>query len=40
MVSEPFFYPLFVIRDSALRIGDYAADIAEVTIDKAFKPER
>ncbi len=39
-VSEPFFYPLFVIRDSALRIGDYAADIAEVTIDKAFKPEK
>ncbi len=37
-VSEPFFYPLFVIRDSALRIADYAADIAEVTIDKAFKP--
>lgn len=37
-VSAPFFYPLFVIRDSALRIGDYAADIAEVTIDKAFKP--
>lgn len=37
-VSEPFFYPLFVIRDSALRIGDYAADIAETTIDKAFKP--
>lgn len=40
MVSAPFFYPLFVIRDSALRVGDYAADIAEVTIDKAFKPER
>ena len=39
-VSEPFFYPLFVIRDSALRIGDYAADIAEVTIDKAFKPKK
>jgi len=39
-VSEPFFYPLFVIRDSVLRIGDYAIDIAEVTIDKAFKPER
>ncbi len=39
-VSEPIFYPLFVIRDSILRIGDYAADIAEVTIDKAFKPER
>jgi len=37
-VNEPFFYPLFVIRDSALRIVDYAADIAEVTIDKAFKP--
>ena len=39
-VSEPFFYPLFVIRDSVLRIGDYAIDIAEVTIDKAFKPEK
>ena len=39
-VNEPIFYPLFVIRDSILRIGDYAADIAEVTIDKAFKPER
>ncbi len=39
-VSEPFFYPLFVIRDSVLRIGDYAADIAEVTIDKAFKPKK
>lgn len=37
--SAPFFYPLFIIRESALRIGDYAADIAEVTIDKAFKPE-
>ena len=36
----PFFYPLFVIRDSALRIGDYAADIAELTIDKAFKPKK
>jgi phosphate uptake regulator len=39
-VSEPFFYPLFVIRDSVLRIGDYAADIAEVTIDKTFKPKK
>ncbi len=37
--SAPFFYPLFIIRDSALRIGDYAADIAELTIDKAFKPK-
>jgi phosphate uptake regulator len=38
--STPFFYPLFIIRESALRIGDYAADIAEVTIDKAFKPSK
>ena len=37
-VSEPFFYPLFVIRDSVIRIGDYASDIAELTIDKAYKP--
>ena len=33
------FYPMFIIRESAIRIGDYAADIAEVTIDKAFKPK-
>ena len=39
-VNEPSFYPLFVIRDSAMRIGDYAADVAEVTINKAFKPKR
>ncbi len=38
--SAPFFYPLFIIRDSALRIGDYAADIAELTIDNAFKPKK
>jgi phosphate uptake regulator len=38
-VSEPFFYPLFVIRDSVMRIGNYASDIAELTIDKAYKPE-
>ncbi|MCB2172980.1 phosphate uptake regulator PhoU [archaeon] len=38
-VSEPFFYPLFVIRDSVMRIGDYASDIAELTIDKVYKPE-
>lgn len=37
-VAEPFFYPLFVIRDSVIRIGDYASDIAELTIDKAYKP--
>lgn len=37
-VSEPFFYSLFVIRDSVNRIGDYASDIAELTIDKAYKP--
>lgn len=37
-VSEPFFYPLFVIRDSVIRIGGYASDIAELTIDKAYKP--
>jgi phosphate uptake regulator len=37
--KEPFFYPLFVIRDSVMRIGDYASDIAELTIDKAYKPE-
>ena len=37
-VSEPFFYPLFVIRDSVIRIGAYASDIAELTIDKAYKP--
>jgi len=36
--SEPFFYPLFVIRDSVIRIGGYASDIAELTIDKAYKP--
>jgi phosphate uptake regulator len=38
-VSEPIFYPLFVIRDSVIRIGDYATDIAELTIDKAYKPK-
>ena len=38
-VGEPFFYPLFVIRDSVMRIGDYASDIAELTIDKVYKPE-
>jgi len=38
-VSEPYFYSLYVIRDSIMRIGDYAADIAELTIDKAYKPE-
>jgi len=37
-VSEPFFYPLFVIRDSVIRIGGYASDVAELTIDKAYKP--
>lgn len=37
-VREPFFYPLFVIRDSVIRIGGYASDIAELTIDKAYKP--
>jgi len=31
-------YPMFVIRDSVLRIGGYASDIAELTIDKAYKP--
>jgi len=39
LVSEPYFYSLYVIRDSVMRIGDYAADIAELTIDKAYKPE-
>jgi len=39
LVSEPYFYSLYVIRDSIMRIGDYAADIAELTIDKAYKPE-
>jgi phosphate uptake regulator len=38
LVSEPVFNPLFVIRDSVIRIGDFAADIAELTIDKAYKP--
>ena len=38
-VNMPFFYPLFVIRDSVMRIGDYASDIAELTIDKVYKPE-
>jgi phosphate uptake regulator len=38
-VGEPFFYPLFVIRDSVIRIGDYASDVAELTIDMAYKPE-
>ena len=38
-VSAPFFYPMFVIRDSVIRIGDYASDIAELTIDKAYKPD-
>ncbi len=38
-VNMPFFYPLFVIRDSVMRIGDYASDIAELTIDKAYKPK-
>lgn len=37
-VSEPFFYSLYVIRDSVIRIGNYASDIAELTIDKAYKP--
>jgi phosphate uptake regulator len=39
LVSEPYFYSLYVIRDSVMLIGDYAADIAELTIDKAYKPE-
>lgn len=30
--------PLFVIRDNLRRIGEYTADIAELTIDKAYKP--
>lgn len=38
-VNMPFFYPLFVVRDSVMRIGDYASDIAELTIDKAYKPK-
>ena len=38
LVGDPFFYPLFVIRDSLIRLGDYASDIAELTIDKAYKP--
>ncbi len=38
-VGDPFFYPLFVIRDSVMRIGDYASDIAELTIDKVYKPK-
>jgi phosphate uptake regulator len=38
-VSEPFFYSLFVIRDSVRRIGDLASDIAELTIDSVYKPE-
>jgi uncharacterized protein Yka (UPF0111/DUF47 family) len=38
LVSEPVFYPLFVIRDSVIRIGDFAADIAKLTIDKTYKP--
>ena len=38
-VSDPIFYPLFVIRDSVIRIGDFATDIAELTIDKAYKPQ-
>ena len=37
--NVPFFYPLFVIRDSVMRIGDYASDIAELTIDKVYKPK-
>ena len=39
IVGDPFFYPLFVIRDSLIRLGDYASDIAELTIDKAYKPQ-
>jgi phosphate uptake regulator len=39
LVGDPFFFPLFVIRDSLIRLGDYASDIAELTIDKAYKPE-
>jgi len=39
MVGDPYFYPLFVIRDSLIRLGDYASDIAELTIDKAYKPQ-
>jgi len=30
--------PLFIIRDNLRRIGEYTAEIAELTIDKAFKP--
>ncbi|HEX9915116.1 MAG TPA: phosphate uptake regulator PhoU [Candidatus Bathyarchaeia archaeon] len=30
--------PLFIIRDNLRRIGEYTADIAELTIDKAYKP--
>ncbi|TFH19072.1 phosphate uptake regulator PhoU [Candidatus Bathyarchaeota archaeon] len=39
LVGDPFFFPLFIIRDSLIRLGDYASDIAELTIDKAYKPE-
>jgi phosphate uptake regulator len=30
--------PLYVIRDNLRRVGEYTADIAELTIDKAYKP--
>jgi len=38
-LTAPYFYPLFVIRDSVMRIGDYASDIAELTIDTAYRPK-
>jgi phosphate uptake regulator len=33
------FLELFAIRENIIRISEYAADIAEIIIDRAYKPE-
>jgi phosphate uptake regulator len=37
--DRTIFHSLFVIRDNIRRIGEYAADIAETSIDRAYKPD-
>jgi hypothetical protein len=37
--DRTIFHSLFVIRDNIQRIGEYAADIAEISIDRAYKPD-
>ncbi|MBN2336487.1 phosphate uptake regulator PhoU [Candidatus Bathyarchaeota archaeon] len=37
--SRAVFLQMFSIRENIRRISEYAADIAEITIDRTFKPE-